>query len=126
MKYFIFDSKSLIADYKRNENAMQIIEAEILYAKRNRTQAIDEQEKNDWQLRIKLYELKKEEYKHYIDMVVLGFGAISEIERKILEMWLLENKDERDISKGTGITLSLIPAAKNKALRNFESVVNPI
>jgi len=126
MKYFKLDSKGLIADFKLNKNAVLALKSEILSAKQEKKAAIDEIEQSDWTRRIELLHLKQEEYQHYVDMVVLGFGAITEIERNILEGWIVDEKDDMQLADETLIPIESIERAKNKALANFEAVINPL
>ena len=126
MKYFKLDSKGLISDFKLNKNAVLALKSEILSAKQEKKAAIDEIEQSDWTRRIELLHLKQEEYQHYVDMVVLGFGAITEIERNILEGWIVDEKDDMQLADETLIPIESIERAKNKALANFEAVINPL
>lgn len=126
MKYFKLDSKGLISDFKLNKNAVLALKSEILLAKQEKRATIDEIEQSDWTRRIELFHLKQEEYQHYVDMVVLGFGAITEIERNILEGWIVDGKDDIELADETLIPIESIERAKNKALANFEAVINPL
>ena len=126
MKYFKLDSKGLISDFKLNKNAVLALKSEILSAKQEKKAAIDEIEQSDWTRRIELLHLKQEEYQHYVDMVVLGFGAITEIERNILEGWIVDGKDDMELADESLIPIESIERAKNKALANFEAVINPL
>lgn len=126
MKYFKLDSKGLISDFKLNKNAVLALKSEILSAKQEKKAAIDEIEQSDWTRRIELLHLKQEEYQHYVDMVVLGFGAITEIERNILEGWIVDEKDDMQLADETLIPIESIERAKIRALTNFEAVINPL
>ena len=126
MKYFKLDTKGLISDFQKNKNAVLALKGEILFAKQEKRAAIDEIEQSDWTRRIELLHLKQEEYQHYVDMVVLGFGAITEIERNILEGWIVDDKDDMELADETLIPIESIERAKNKALANFEAVINPL
>ena len=126
MKYFKLDSKGLISDFKLNKNAVLALKSEILSAKQEKRAAIDEIEQSDWTRRIELLHLKQEEYQHYVDMVVLGFGAITEIERNILEGWIVDEKDDMQLADETLIPIESIERAKINALANFEAVINPL
>ena len=126
MKYFKLDTKGLISDFNKNRNAVLTLKSEILFAKQEKRVAIDEIEQSDWTRRIELLHLKQEEYQHYVDMVVLGFGAITEIERNILEGWIVDGKDDMELADESLIPIESIERAKNKALANFEAVINPL
>ena len=126
MKYFKLDTKGLISDFNKNKNAVLALKSEILSAKQEKRAAIDEIEQSDWTRRIELLHLKQEEYQHYVDMVVLGFGAITEIERNILEGWIVDGKDDMELADESLIPIESIERAKNKALANFEAVINPL
>lgn len=126
MKYFKLDTKGLISDFQKNKNAVLALKSEILFAKQEKRVAIDAIERSDWTRRIELLHLKQEEYQHYVDMVVLGFGAITEIERNILEGWIVEGKDDMELADESLIPIESIERAKNKALANFEAVINPL
>jgi hypothetical protein len=126
MKYFKLDTKGLISDFQKNKNAVLALKSEILSAKQEKKAAIDEIEQSDWTRRIELLHLKQEEYQHYVDMVVLGFGAITEIERNILEGWIVDGKDDMELADESLIPIESIERAKNKALANFEAVINPL
>ena len=126
MKYFKLDTKGLISDFNKNKNAVLTLKSEILFAKQEKRVAIDAIERSDWTRRIELLHLKQEEYQHYVDMVVLGFGAITEIERNILEGWIVDEKDDIELADESLIPIESIERAKNKALANFEAVINPL
>lgn len=126
MKYFKLDTKGLISDFNKNRNAVIALKGEILFAKQEKRVAIDAIERSDWTRRIELLHLKQEEYQHYVDMVVLGFGAITEIERNILEGWIVDSKDDMELADESLIPIESIERAKNKALANFEAVINPL
>ena len=126
MKYFKLDTKGLISDFQKNRNAVIALKSEILFAKQEKRVAIDAIERSDWTRRIELLHLKQEEYQHYVDMVVLGFGAITEIERNILEGWIVDGKDDMELADESLIPIESIERAKNKALANFEAVINPL
>lgn len=126
MKYFKLDTKGLISDFNKNRNAVIALKSEILFAKQEKRVAIDAIERSDWTRRIELLHLKQEEYQHYVDMVVLGFGAITEIERNILEGWIVDGKDDMELADESLIPIESIERAKNKALANFEAVINPL
>lgn len=126
MKYFKLDTKGLISDFNKNKNAVLTLKSEILFAKQEKRVAIDAIERSDWTRRIELLHLKQEEYQHYVDMVVLGFGAITEIERNILEGWIVDGKDDMELADESLIPIESIERAKNKALANFEAVINPL
>lgn len=126
MKYFKLDTKGLISDFNKNKNAVLALKSEILFAKQEKRVAIDAIERSDWTRRIELLHLKQEEYQHYVDMVVLGFGAITEIERNILEGWIVDGKDDMELADESLIPIESIERAKNKALANFEAVINPL
>lgn len=126
MKYFKLDTKGLISDFNKNKNAVLTLKSEILFAKQEKRVAIDAIEQSDWTRRIELLHLKQEEYQHYVDMVVLGFGAITEIERNILEGWIVDGKDDMELADESLIPIESIEGAKNKALANFEAVINPL
>lgn len=126
MKYFKLDTKGLISDFQKNRNAVIALKSEILFAKQEKRLAIDAIERSDWTRRIELLHLKQEEYQHYVDMVVLGFGAITEIERNILEGWIVDGKDDMELADETLMPIESIERAKNKALANFEAVINPL
>nr|DAT48747.1 MAG TPA: hypothetical protein [Caudoviricetes sp.] len=126
MKYFKLDTKGLISDFNKNKNAVLTLKSEILFAKQEKRAAIDEIEQSDWTRRIELLHLKQEEYQHYVNMVVLGFSAITEIERIILEGWIVEGKDDIELADESLIPIESIERAKNKALANFEAVINPL
>jgi hypothetical protein len=126
MKYFKLDTKGLISDFNKNKNAVLALKSEILFAKQEKRIAIDAIERSDWTRRIELLHLKQEEYQHYVDMVVLGFGAITEIERNILEGWIVDGKDDMELADESLIPIESIERAKNKALANFEAVINPL
>ena len=126
MKYFKLDTEGLISDFQKNKNAVLALKSEILFAKQEKRATIDEIEQSDWTRRIELLHLKQEEYQHYVDMVVLGFGAITEIERNILEGWIVDGKDDMELADESLIPIESIERAKTKALANFEAVINPL
>ena len=61
----------------------------------------------------------------YVDMVVLGFGALTEEERRILELNYFEGHTNQECADLLFMSLRDFDRKKARALRHFLNVVYP-
>lgn len=126
MKYWTFDVCSLIADYERNKRTLAAIAEAMNVAKRYRENPIGATDRGDWEQYIKILELREAEYQMYVDMVLLGFNDLPEVERLVLQWWLIDNHDDVDIAEHCGIkNVVELNKIKKLALTRFTNIVMP-
>lgn len=126
MKYWTFDVCSLIADYERNKRTLAAIAEAMNVAKGYRENPIGATDRGDWEQYIKILELREAEYQMYVDMVLLGFNDLPEVERLVLQWWLIDNHDDVDIAEHCGIkNVVELNKIKKLALTRFTNIVMP-
>ena len=126
MKYWTFDVCSLIADYERNKRTLAAIAEAMNVAKGYRENPIGATDRGDWEQYIKILELREAEYQMYVDMVLLGFNDLPEVERLVLQWWLIDNHDDADIAEHCGIkNVVELNKIKKLALTRFTNIVMP-
>ena len=95
MKYITFDYKSLIKDFRINQNAVMVLETRIAQLQ----EALKDPFRDNYAdvtADLAHANLKLQEYQMYVDMVVLGFGALPEEERRILELNYFEHHTNQE------------------------------
>lgn len=126
MKYWTFDVCSLIADYEKNKKTLAAIAEAMSVAKGYRENPIGSTERGDWEQYIKILELREAEYQMYVDMVLLGFNDLPEVERLVLQWWLIDKYDDPDIAEHCGIkNVKELNKIKKLALTRFTNIVMP-
>lgn len=126
MRYWTFDVCSLIADYEKNKRTLTAIEDAMRVARGYFENPIGSTSRGDWEQYIKILELREAEYQMYVDMVRLGLGDLPEVERLVLEFWLIRHFDDLDIVSQCGIVnLEELKKIKKIALTKFTNIVMP-
>lgn len=126
MRYWTFDVCSLISDYEKNKRTLAAIEEAMKVAKGYYENPIGATSRGDWEQYIKVLELREAEYQMYVDMVVLGLGDLPEVERLVLDFWLIRHFDDVEIVSQCGIAnLEELKKIKKIALTKFTNIVMP-
>ena len=126
MKYWTFDVCQLIADYSKNQKTL----ASILEAKRVAQgyleNPIGSTDRGDWEMYLKVLELREAEYSLYTDMVLMGLNDLPEVERLVLKWWLMYEYDDQYIADHAGIeSVHELKKIKKIALTKFTNIVMP-
>lgn len=124
MKYITFDYKSLIKDFRINQNAVMVLETRIHELQKELEDPFRDNYA-DVTADLAHANLKLQEYQMYVDMVVLGFGALSEEERRILELNYFEGHTNQECADLLYMSLRDFDRKKARALRHFLTVVYP-
>lgn len=126
MRYWTFDVCNLIADFEKNKRTLGAILECMQVAKGYYENPIGTTSRGDWEQYLKVLELRKNEYQMYVDMVILGLNDLPEIERLVLEHWLIDHWDDVEIVNGCGIkNLEELKRIKKIALTKFTNIVMP-
>ena len=126
MRYWNFDVIQLIADYPKNKKTLAAIEVELNTTRKFILNPVTGTDKGDWEQLEKILELREAEYEMYCGMVSLGLGDLPEIERLVLQYWLLENYSDDHIVEQLGIAnLEELKKIKKIALTRFTNIVMP-
>ena len=126
MRYWTFDVCSLIADYEKNKRTLTAIEDAMRVAKGYYETPIGSTTRGDWEQYIKVLELREAEYRMYVDMVTLGLNDLPEVERLVLEFWLIRHFNDVDIVNHCGIAnLEELKKIKKISLTKFTNIVMP-
>ena len=103
MRYWTFDVCNLIADFEKNKRTLGAILEAKRVAKGYYENPIGSTSRGDWEQYLKVLELRENEYQMYVDMVILGFNDLPEVERMVLEFWLINHYDDVEIINHCGI-----------------------
>lgn len=126
MKYWTFDVCNLIADFEKNKRTLGAIREAMRVAKGYYETPIGTTSRGDWEQYIKVLTLRENEYQMYVDMVVLGFNDLPEVERLVLQFWLIDHYDDIEIINHCGIkNLEELKKIKKVALTKFTNIVMP-
>ena len=126
MKYWTFDVCNLIADFEKNKRTLGAIQEAMRVAKGYYETPIGTTSRGDWEQYIKVLVLRENEYQMYVDMVVLGFNDLPEVERLVLQFWLIDHYDDVEIINHCGIkNLEELKKIKKVALTKFTNIVMP-
>lgn len=126
MRYWTFDVCALIGDYEKNKRTLTAIQEAMRVAKGYYENPIGSTSRGDWEQYIKVLELRLNEYQMYVDMVVLGMGDLPEVERLVLQFWLIDHYDDPAIVAHCGIkSLEELKKIKKIALTKFTNIVMP-
>ena len=126
MRYWTFDVCNLIGDYEKNKRTLTAIEDAMRVAKGYYENPIGSTSRGDWEQYIKILELREAEYQMYVDMVRLGLGDLPEVERLVLELWLIRHFSDADIVSQCGIaSLEELKKIKRISLTKFTNIVMP-
>ena len=126
MRYWTFDVVSLISDYPANKRTLTAIQETISVAKGFLDNPIGATTRGDWEQYLAVTELREKEYQMYCDMVTLGLGDLPEVERLVLQWWLIDGYDDMEIVNNCGIkNLEELKKIKKIALTKFTNIVMP-
>ena len=126
MRYWTFDVCALISDYDKNKRTLKAIQEAMTLARGYYKNPVGATSRGDWELYLKVLELREEEYQLYVDMVTLGLGDLPEVERLVLQFWLVDNYDDEDIIRHCGIkNLEELKRIKKIAVTKFTNIVMP-
>lgn len=124
MKYLTFDYKSLIREFELNRNAVVAIDLRIRQLEEERADPFRETYA-DIDMELAAARLTRQEYQMYVDMVVLGFNALAEEERRIIELYFLDGHTNQECADILYMSLRDLERKKARALRHFLQVVYP-
>ena len=126
MKYWAFDVCNLIADLEKNKRTLGAILEAKRVAQGYYENPIGTTSRGDWEQYLKVLELRENEYQMYVDMVILGFNDLPEVERLVLQFWLIDHYDDVEIINHCGIkNLEELKKIKRVALTKFTNIVMP-
>ena len=126
MKYWTFDVCNLIADLEKNKRTLGAILEAKRVAQGYYENPIGTTSRGDWEQYLKVLELRENEYQMYVDMVILGFNDLPEVERLVLQFWLIDHYDDVEIVNHCGIkNLEELKKIKRVALTKFTNIVMP-
>ena len=126
MKYWNFDVCQLIADYERNKKTLAAIQDAVEVAERYLDDPAGATTRGDWQQYLKILYLRRSEYDMYVNMVYRGFSDLPEVERRVLEWWLVGDYPDETIIANLGIeNLTELKKIKKIALTRFTNIVMP-
>lgn len=126
MRYWTFDVCNLIADFEKNKRTLGAILEAKRVAQGYYENPIGTTSKGDWEQYLKVLTLRENEYQMYVDMVILGFNDLPEVERLVLQFWLINHYDDVEIVRHCGIkNLEELKKIKKIALTKFTNIVMP-
>ena len=126
MRYWTFDVCSLIGDFEKNRRTLGAIKECVRVARGYYENPIGATTRGDWEQYLKVIELREAEYQMYVDMVILGLNDLPEVERLVLEHWLIDHWSDNEIVTGCGIkNLEELKKIKKSALTKFTNIVMP-
>lgn len=126
MRYWTFDVCNLIADFEKNKRTLKAIQDAMRVAKGYYENPIGSTSRGDWKQYIDILTLRENEYQMYVDMVALGLGDLPEVERLVLQFWLIDHYDDVEIVSHCGIkNLEELKKIKKIALTKFTNIVMP-
>lgn len=126
MRYWTFDVCNLIADFEKNKRTLKAIQDAMRVAKGYYENPIGTTSRGDWKQYIDVLTLRENEYQMYVDMVMLGLGDLPEVERLVLQFWLIDHWDDVEIVSHCGIkNLEELKKIKKIALTKFTNIVMP-
>lgn len=126
MRYWTFDVCNLIADFEKNKRTLKAIQDAMRVAKGYYENPIGTTSRGDWKQYIDVLTLRENEYQMYVGMVMLGLGDLPEVERLVLQFWLIDHYDDVEIVSHCGIkNLEELKKIKKIALTKFTNIVMP-
>lgn len=124
MKYLTFDYKALIRDFALNRNAVAALDIRIRMLEDELEDPFRETYTNV-EMELAAARLSRQEYQMYVDMVILGFNALSEEERRIIELYFLDGHTNQECADILYMSSRDFDRKKARALRHFLQVVYP-
>jgi len=126
MRYWTFDVCNLIADFEKNKRTLGAILEAKRVAQGYYENPIGTTSRGDWEQYLKVLTLRENEYQMYVDMVILGFNDLPEVERLVLQFWLIDHYDDVEIVNHCGIkNLEELKKIKRVAITKFTNIVMP-
>lgn len=126
MRYWEFDAARLIADYKKNQKTLASIEEALTVARGFLKDDITDTARGETEKYIELLELREKEFQMYTDMALLGLNELPEIERNVLNWWLIERNNTATILYKSGIKNEIeLEDIKAISLAKFKAIVMP-
>ena len=126
MRYWNFDVVQLIADYPKNKKTLASIQETKTLAERYIKSPVGDANRGDWEMYLKVLELRETEYQLYTDMVYLGLNDLPEVERLVLKYWLIDRIDDEQIIVNCGIkNVGELTKIKKIAITKFTNIVMP-
>lgn len=126
MRYWTFDVCGLIADYEKNRRTLASIQDALRVSRGYIEHPIGATSRGDWEQYVRILELREAEYAMYVDMVARGLSDLPEVERLVLQWWLIGHWDDADIVNHCGIKgLEELKKIKKIALTKFTNIVMP-
>lgn len=117
---------TLIAEYRRNRRTLGAIEQELKTCRKMIENPIGATTRGEWEMLEKVLELREAEYQMYTDMVTLGMNDLPEVERLVLQWWLMDDMDDSYIIEHAGIeNRNELNRIKKIALTKFTNIVMP-
>ena len=126
MRYWTVDLCTLIADYKKNQRPLAAIQLELRTCRKMIENPIGATSRGDWEQLEKTLELREAEYEMYVGMVTLGLNDLPEVERLVLQWWLIDDMDNEYIIEHAGIeSVGELKKIKKIALTKFANLTMP-
>ena len=126
MRYWNFDVVQLIADYPKNKRTLASIEVELNTTRKFMENPVAGTDRGDWEALEKILALREAEYEMYCGMVRIGLGDLPEVERLVLQWWLIDRYDDDYIIDNAGIkSRDELNKIKKIALTKFTNIVMP-
>lgn len=126
MRYWTFDVCSLIGDFESNKKRLAAIQECMGVAEKYMEHPIGETSRGDWTLYHSVLKIREAEYQMYVDMVILGLNDLPEVERMVLQWWLIDHYDDERIREHCGIkNLTELNKIKKLSLTRFTNIVMP-
>lgn len=126
MRYWNFDVCTLIAEYEKNKKTLNAIYDAIKVAEGYLENPVGATTRGDWTQYLKILYLRRDEYAMYVSMVARGMSDLPEVERLVLQWWLIGGYDDREIINHCGIeNLEELKKIKKIALTKFTNIVMP-
>ena len=126
MRYWTFDVCTLIAEYEKNKKTLSAIYDAIKVAEGYQENPVGATSRGDWTQYLKILYLRRDEYEMYVSMVARGMSDLPEVERLVLQWWLIGGYDDREIINHCGIeNLEELKKIKKIALTKFTNIVMP-
>ena len=126
MRYWTFDVCQLIADYPKNKKRLKAINDAVKVAEGYLENPVGATTRGDWKQYLDVLYLRRDEYDLYVSMVHMGLSDLPEVERLVLEWWLIGDYDDENIIEHCGIeNLQELNKIKKIALTKFTNIVMP-
>ena len=126
MRYWHFDVCELIADYEKNKRTLVSIQEALRVGRGYIEHPIGSTSRGDWEQYVAILELREAEYQMYVNMVALGMGDLPEVERLVLQWWLIDHYEDDAIRQHCGIKNNQeLKKIKKIALTKFTNIVMP-